>query len=130
MAVGFKTYGHEDKFWNLGPMPTKHDPCTEKFQKNLHLHELRACSSSRSPPFELLSLELRNSDIRLFSERQNFFRLESTPSPSKIRSFFGRSQWLAYTLQNGHITRSPATRSNKQSGVVEVGTPLFYERLR
>ena len=21
MAVGFKTYGHEDKFWNLGPMP-------------------------------------------------------------------------------------------------------------
>ena len=22
MAVGFKTYGHEDKFWNLGPMPS------------------------------------------------------------------------------------------------------------
>ena len=22
MAAGFKTYGHEDKFWNLGPMPT------------------------------------------------------------------------------------------------------------
>ena len=22
MAVGFKTYGHEDKFWNLWPMPS------------------------------------------------------------------------------------------------------------
>ena len=21
MAVGFKIYGHEDKFWNLSPMP-------------------------------------------------------------------------------------------------------------
>ena len=25
MAVGFKTYCHEDKFWNLWPMPNDHD---------------------------------------------------------------------------------------------------------
>ena len=23
MAVGFKTYGHEDKIWNLGPIPSE-----------------------------------------------------------------------------------------------------------
>ena len=22
MSVSFETHGHEDKFWNLGPMPT------------------------------------------------------------------------------------------------------------
>ena len=24
MAVCFETHGHEDKFWNLGPMPSTH----------------------------------------------------------------------------------------------------------
>ena len=39
------------------------------------------------------------------------FPVESTPSPSKILSFFGHSHWLAYTLQHWHITRSPVTLS-------------------
>ena len=30
MAVGFKTYGHEDQFWNLRPMPIVNDYITKK----------------------------------------------------------------------------------------------------
>ena len=54
-----------------------------------------------------------------------FYSVESSPSPSKIRSLFGRSLWLAYTLQHGHITRTPVTLCNKPRGVVEVGAPRF-----
>ena len=48
--------------------------------------------------------------------------MESTPPPYEIRSFFGRCLWLAYTLQHGHLTRSPVTRSNKLRDVVQVGS--------
>ena len=29
MSVCFETHGHEDKFWNLGPMPTVDCKCQE-----------------------------------------------------------------------------------------------------
>ena len=35
----------------------------------------------------------------------------------------GRSHWLAYTLQHGHITRTPVTLCSKSRGVVGVGAP-------
>ena len=78
--------------------PSSHGFGGLKIREEFAFAELRACSSSRLPLFELLSLASQYFGKSIDFRSRHFIPVESTPSPSKIRSFFGRSLWLAYTL--------------------------------
>ena len=121
MAVGFKTYGHEDKIWNLGPMPSPGDlrgsVARDSWPWSTPVDLLEAtaltCAGARSST----SSTNRSNDI-------NTIRCTNCSNSSAFVKWMNLQlkgqTWLKTLIQRGQWCKAASTRSSHVNQPVQV----------